>query len=65
MHPFILQQMAADHVKDQLAANTRRASHGGSARSRASGQRTKPVNARLLTAAVWDAIERRRVAQAR
>jgi hypothetical protein len=64
MHPFILQQVAADHIKDQLAAaaNTRRASHPGSARSRASAQRTKPVNTRLLTAAVWDAIERRRAA---
>jgi hypothetical protein len=34
MHPFILQQVAAGHIKDQL------------------------------TAAVWDAIERRRAAQA-
>ncbi|HEY7265285.1 MAG TPA: hypothetical protein VH589_27875 [Trebonia sp.] len=58
--------MAAEHDKDQLAAaaNTRRASHAGSARSRASGQRTKPVNTRLLAAAVLDAIERRRAAQA-
>jgi hypothetical protein len=42
MHPFILQQTAAEHVKDQLAAadDTRRARQARRARSRASRQRT-------------------------
>ena len=43
MHPFILEQLAAAHIRDQLvvAADARRARQARRARSQASGQRTR------------------------